>query len=491
MAAGTTRAEGDILALHHVAPRSGSLGEVFRTAAPFILSSGVGAVKIFSDRLMLAWYSDVSMVAALTGGMAAFLLASPFLGIAAYASSFVSQYHGAGWKSKIGVCVWQSLLISLASGLLVALMGMAVCPVFGTLGHSPGLASEETAYFLALTGGSVLTLAGVSLSCFWTGRGKTWVVLGVNLGALAVSLGLNGILIFGAGRFLPALGILGAAAATLTADGLKAAVLLALFLRRDNRRIYRTRPERLREPAVAGRLLRFGLGNGVQLLLGIGAFSIFHVLMGSYGYDAKNAVIATASGIAFSITSLAGIPLLGLGTAVSLLVAKGLGGGDAEYARRAVRSARILAALYAAGVSLAFLAFPADLIAVFNMTNRVTGETAGLAASFLGMAALFFVADSMSVLYGGAVRGAGDTAFAMKVMAATGCGLFALPCLAAFLLGADAFILWGLAILYAFCTALLYRRRYREGKWERLLIIGGSHENMDIRASISPPVWDR
>lgn len=491
MAAGITRAKGDVFSQEHAGTRGGSLGEVFCVAVPFILSSGVGATKLFADRLMLAWHADVSMVAALAGGMAAFLLASPFLGIAAYASPFVSQYHGAGRRRAIGVCVWQSLLISIASGLLVAFLGWLLRPLFGALGHSPELAAEEGAYFLALAGGSVLTLAGVSLSCFWTGRGKTWTVVAVNIGGLMVSLALNRVLIFGVGDAVPALGIMGAATATVIADGGKAALLLALFLSPANRAIYGTLPKRLAEPSVAGRLLRFGLGNGIQLLLGVGAFAVFHLLVGSYGYDGNNAAVAAASGIAFSINSLAAIPLFGLGTAVSLLVAGGLGRGDPDSARRAVRSARTLSVLYAAAMSAVFLTFPGELVAAFNATGGVSTETAGLAASFLGMAALLFTADAMSVLYGGAIRGAGDIGFAMKTMATTGCGLFALPCLVAYLFGAGAFVLWGLAIGSSLCTALLYRGRYRAGKWERLLIIGRRDGVESVPPPVAPQMWER
>lgn len=484
MAAGITRPEDGILVPDRAAARGWAAGEVFRTAAPLILSSGAGAIKLFCDRLMLTWHSDVSMVAALSGGMAAFLLASPFLGISAYASSFVSQFRGAGRETKIGGCIRQSLLISIASGLVVALLGWGLSSLFAHCGHPRDLVAQETRYFLSLTCGSVLTLSAVSLSCFWIGRGRAWTVVAVNIGGLLLCVGLNRLLIFGVDGVVPALGIAGAAASTLTVDGLKAALFLALFLGTTDR----ARTGRFFDPALAYRMLRFGLGNGVQLLLGIGAVAAFQLLVGGYGTDANGAAVASASGIAFSVASLAGIPLLGMGTAVSLLVAGRLGEGNVRQARRTVESARRLCTLYAALVGAAFLLFPAHLVAFFHRDGGLSPETVRLACSFLALATLPLAADSLSIPYGGAIRGAGDTGFAVKVMATTGCGLFIVPCFVAFFAGAGAFALWGVAALSAFSTALLYRRRYRQGRWESLRLIDGGGGDAPA-APASSPAW--
>ena len=75
--------------------RTGNLREVFTIAFPLIMSSGTFAVKLFSDRMMLAWYSEHAIAAALSGGMTAFMLCSFFMGLANYGNAFVAQYSGA------------------------------------------------------------------------------------------------------------------------------------------------------------------------------------------------------------------------------------------------------------------------------------------------------------------------------------------------------------------------------------------------------------
>ena len=163
--------------------------------------------------------------------------------------------------------------------------------------------------------------------------------------------------------------------------------------------------------------------------------------------------------------------MLGLGTAAAMLVGHGVGAGDVAYARRVAGSSRILAFGYIAIVFALFTVFPGPLVALFNQAGNLDAQTQELATTFLWFAAIFFVADSHSLLYGSVIRGAGDTVYAMKIMAVTGWGVFALPCLAAFHLGAGATTLWCIIIVYASSTAVAYYQRYRQGKWHTMRVI--------------------
>lgn len=476
--------------------RDASVGGVFAAAVPFMISSGAFAFKLFCDRIMLAWHSERAMIAALSAGMSAFMLASLFTGTAGYVASLVAQYNGAGRPEKIGASVWQSIFFGVAAGLFVAVAGLALAPAFGWIGHEPALAGEESIYFSLLTSGSVVSLVNISLMCFWIGRKKTWSAVGINAIAIFVNILLDWLLIFGrngvpnlerlspplawAGGFLnalaagldiPAMGIAGAGVAGLAADCLKAGILFFLFLRPANRERYGTFSGCAYDSGIARNFLRFGMGNGMQLLLTIGAFSVFNAIIGKYAVATDGVNVATASGIAFSVNSLAFIPMLGLGTAAAMLVGHGVGAGDVAYARRVVGSARMLAIGYIAVVFALFTAFPGPIVRLFNQAGALDARTRELAAVFLWFAAVFFVADSLSLLYGSVIRGAGDTAYAMKIMAVTGWGVCALPCLAAFHLGAGAATLWCIVIVYAFSTAAAYYQRYRQGKWQTMRII--------------------
>lgn len=491
--------------------RTGKLGEVFLVAFPLIMSAGTFAFKLFCDRMMLAWHSETSIAAAIGGGMTSFMLCSFFMGVANYANAFVAQYDGAEQHSRIGLAVWQSLLFSLAAGLVLAVIGYATADFFTWVGHHHSLAGMESAYYLVLCGGSVAALLNSSIMCFWTGRNKTWTVVIVGVSSIFLNVAMNWALIFGAagstyldaapapvawlGECLnilalrvgaPSLGVVGAGIATVGTDALSVIVFLVLFFRRKNREKYGTLPARVFNYPLMKRMLRFGFGNGMQLFMDVAAFALFNVLMGKYALTAAGGNIAAASGIAISVNGVAFIPMLGLGAAASIMVGHGIGSRDIPFAKRAVRSARILIMTYMAMMCFLFEIRPDILVSVFAPGGSMNGATRGLAIDFLRFAGVFCLFDGFFILYGNATRGAGDTKFSMYVMGFCGWGLFAIPCLAAFLLDANQYVLWCILSFYALAAASIFYWRYRQGKWTRMKVIEetGISGRMSARLSV-------
>lgn len=476
--------------------RTGKLGEVFAVAFPLIMSSGTFAFKLFCDRMMMAWYSERSIAAALSAGTTAFMLSSFFMGVANYGNAFVAQYSGAERHDRTGLAVWQSMLFSLAAGLLIAVIGAFTYPFFGLIGHPPELAFEEEAYYLVLTSGNVFALLNSSIMCFWTGRNKTWTVVIVGFISIFLNVALNWALIFGAagspylnngpwplpviGDGLnycaqwigsPSMGVVGAGVATVATDVLSVGIFLVLFFRERYRKEYGTLPHKVFNPSLMKRMLKYGFGNGMQMLLDIGAFAIFNLLMGFYGLTLAGGNVAAASGIAISVNGVAFIPMLGLGAAASIMVGHGIGSRDIPFAMRAVKNARILMVSYMVLMCILFEIKPELLVSIFSPGDAMNAETRRLAIHFVRFAGAFCIADGFFILYGNAIRGAGDTKFSMYVMAISGWGVFAIPCLVAFKLGASFYVLWCIIVFSAFVSAAVFYLRYRQGKWKQMKVI--------------------
>lgn len=476
--------------------RTGKLGEVFKIALPLIMSASIFAFKLFSDRIMLAWYSERSIAAALSAGVTAFMLCSFFMGIANYSSAFVAQYSGAERHDRIGLAVWQSILFSMTAGLILTAAAPFIAPLFSLSGHAPEQAREEEAYFLVLMSGTVFNLINSSLMCFWTGRNKTWTVVMVGAASISLNVCANWILIFGAtgsrhltsapwplsaiGNSLnqiaahlaaPTMGVVGAGIATIATDAMTACIFLFLFLRRRNRAVFGTLPRRVFNPSLLWRMLRFGFGNGMQMFLDVGAFAVFNLIMGAYGVVAGLGNVGAASSIAISVNGTAFVPMLGLGAAASIMVGHGIGSRDIPYAIRAVKSARILILAYMACMCAMFEIFPEQLVPLFGPEGGMNPETQAMAVNFLRFAGAYSITDGVFILYGNAIRGAGDTKFAMYVMGLCGWFLFAIPCFVAFKLGASPYVLWAILVGYCFVAAAILYLRYRQGKWQDMKVI--------------------
>ena len=167
--------------------------------------------------MFLSNYSASAVAAALPAGMVNFTIVSLFLGVSLYTNVFVAQYVGAGRPKRGGPAVWQGMYIAL----FAAAFGLLVRPFstgfFGWIGHDPAVRENEIAYFNVLVYGIGLAVISSAASCFFTGRGKTLVVMIVNFIGTGVNIFLNYVLIFGHWGF-PEMGMTGAALGTLSSQ---------------------------------------------------------------------------------------------------------------------------------------------------------------------------------------------------------------------------------------------------------------------------------
>ncbi len=444
----------------------GSLWEVLKIALPLILSSSCHAVNMFTDRLMLTRYSQPSAAAALTSGLTSFTLQCFFVGIVGYAGTFVAQYSGANQPRRVGTAVWQGIFLALIGGGFMALCCFGARPLFEALKHTPEVTEQEIVYFRILALGAVFFLLLQAFSCFWSGRGKTTVVLAVSVLVTALNLPLNYMLIYGKWG-CPELGTAGAAWGTiLAAAGGLAIYMIGFFGLKSARRHFGT-CSGIFDWEMFKRMLKYGSPNGIQLLLDLGAFNVFIIVLSLYGV-----AVQEASSIVFGINNVSFCPIMGIGMTASILVGQSVGARDIEHAKRSVRSARNLMLMYMSLMMVLFTCFPQLVLDPFTRA----GDSAQLEVMRLARTMLFFVAaylfgDGLALVYSNAVRGAGDTKYMMWLTIVMAWGTFAIPCVVMWFLGCSVWMLWGGLSAYILAFGSLCYLRYRGGKWTHMQVI--------------------
>lgn len=465
-------------------------------ALPLILSTSSLTLMHVIDRMFLSWYSPDALAASLPAGATSFAFISLFFGTAGYVGTFIAQYDGAGLPRRIGPVLWQSVYFSAASSLLLLLAAFVAAPLFGLFGHPPPVLELEIRYFIILTafgGGEVF---GAALSSFYSGRGKTWVVMWCNLAAVAVNFVLDYGLIFGRLGF-PAWGIVGAATATVAASWLKAALFAVLILLPRNRERFDTWRGRRFDGELMRRLLRFGLPSGAQFMIDVLAFSLFILLVGRLG----RAELA-ATNLAFTVNSLLFMPMLGMHVATSVLVGRYQGMGRTDWAERSTRSAIRLTMLYMLLFSVALVVFPGVFIDPFlpEEAGEEYQRIAALARLLLLFVAGYSVIDAANLIYSAALKGAGDTAFVMRMLLIVASLGLALPSyLVCVVWPSGIYAAWGVLTAYVFALAAAFYLRYRGGAWKSMRVIehaapcetGWSDGPLVETVPSSPPPLDR
>ena len=188
--------------------------------------------------------------------------------------------------------------------------------------------------------GSIFPIANSAVAAFFTGRGKPWPVMWVHLLATVVNIVLNYILIFGRFGF-PELGISGAAISSVASGVVSFLVFAVLILRRKNNGSFATRSGWRPNVELLRRILRYGLPNGIHFFIDIFGFTVIILLIGRIGM-----VELAATNIAFNINSLAFMPMIGLGMAISILVGQYVGEQRVDLATRSAYSGAAICFLF-------------------------------------------------------------------------------------------------------------------------------------------------
>jgi MATE family multidrug resistance protein len=451
----------------------GGYREVLVIAIPLILSTATWSIQHFVDRMFLTWYSPEAIAAAMPAGMLNFSMTSIFMGTAGYLSTFVAQYYGAKRYHRIGPALWQGVYVSLLGGLVIVCAIPFAEPVFSLVGHSPLVQQNEVAYFKILCLGGGAYSASYALSGFFSGRGKTWPVLWVNVATTVVNLVLDYALIFGHWGF-PDLGIRGAGIATVVAGVFSLLMFFALLCSRSNNDTFHTiRGWRL-ERELFVRLLRYGFPSGVQFFLEMAGFTAFVLLVGRLGIASL-----AATNIAFNINTLAFMPMIGCGIAVSVLVGQYLGGDKPDRAQSVVYSGFQLTLAYMISIAAAYVLVPDIFVAPFALRADPGGfsEIYGYSVILLRFVAVYSVFDTMNIVFCSAIKGAGDTRYVMLVTVILSVFVFVVPVyLAVVVFELGLMIAWVFATAYIILLGFIFYFRFLGGKWKTMRVIERSVE---------------
>tara|TARA_R110002049_G_scaffold252264_1_gene426927 strand:- start:60369 stop:61748 length:1380 start_codon:yes stop_codon:yes gene_type:complete len=446
----------------------GGYREVLVIAVPLILSTGAWSVLLFVDRMFLSWYSSDAIAASMPAGMASFAMMCLFIGTAAYVNTFVAQYFGAGEESKIGVLIWQGIYFSGLSIVIVIPAYLLAEEFFVFIDHSVSLQLLEVEYFKLLMYSAVFIVLNNTLSSFFSGLGKTMTVMWVSVLITVINILLDYLFIFGKSGFSE-MGIRGAAIATNIAVITGSIVLLMLMFQRKYRHRFQLLSAWKFNKKIFNRLVYFGFPNGLRLFIDVSAFTAFLMFVGTLGTREL-----AASNIAFNINALSFLPMVGLMIGVAVVVGQRLGENKPHLAEKATWSAVHIALTFFGVLAVLYLSIPNAFIYPFTLNNGL-GDMEGsveMIVILLKFIAFFGMFDALFLVFLGALEGAGDTRFIMKMSFIISVLLLVLPCyLYIEYYQANIYVLWSVITLNVIMYCLVFFARFYRGPWKTMRVI--------------------
>jgi putative MATE family efflux protein len=404
----------------------------------------------------------LSVEAANAIGVAAYigwLLGLLSMSVGSGGAALIARAVGGRHRGLANSGLAQALTLALGWGLIVGVVIFALAP---TIGHVAGLRGDglmlSNIYLRILAAGSplgaVLFVGGMALSAAGDTRSPFWIMLGVNVVNVALTVGL-----VSQGYGVPGIAI-GTAVAWAVGAGLTLVVLGRgggpIRLRRHRLAPHGATIRRIIRVAVPNLVDRFGhwLGNFAVLMV-VGYIAVND--LGGPGGALQGAHI-----IAIRIEAVSFFPGMAFGVAAATLAGQYLGAGSPALARRAVVLCWMLGSAMMTATGLIFLLFPEacarlmtdqpELLEISPTLIRICGWVQFFFGSYLVLAE--------------AMRGAGDTRWPM-ILSNVSTWCLRLP--AVYILGV-VFELGIVGVWYALCgelviRGLLFIGRFLHGGW--------------------------
>jgi MATE family, multidrug efflux pump len=257
------------------------------------------------------------------------------MGLGQAGTTLISQYKGAGRPGKMGRAAGQSLVLQVGVGSLLAGLGLIFAPNLLRLLQTPedAFAGTLTYMYWILTGIPLMFIFHVYQGIY-SGLGDTVSPMRINVATVLLNMILDPLLIFGWGP-VPAMGVAGAAAATVIARGVASVLAMRALLIGPGFRIHLSDLRWDRE--MMAQLARIGL----PLSLGQAGTSLgFTLLIGivnSFGSS-----VTAAFGVGHRVIMMVSVPAIALGQANATAVGQNLGAGFVDRAVLSVKRSAFL-----------------------------------------------------------------------------------------------------------------------------------------------------
>jgi MATE family multidrug resistance protein len=442
--------------------RRGRLRALLALAWPIVVSRSTQVVVGISDAVMVAHLGAAALAATTAGAINAFTLFILPMGIVFVVSSFSSQLFGMGDLGGARRYAWYGLAVA-AGTQAIALAAVPLVPAaLAFFPYADDVRALMAGYLVVrlLAAGAVVGLE--ALGNYYGGLGNTRLPMRANVVAMVLNVALNWVLIDGH-LGAPALGVRGAALASVAATYLAFAGLLGVFVR-EGRRLgtgVLRRTELLR-------LLRFGVPSGFNWFVEFLAFSFFlNVVVGGLGTVHLAAMMAV-----INVNSFAFMPAFAIASAGAILVGQAIGARRKDTVPSLVGLGFAVAGTWQAIVGIAYLAAPDLVLAPFAKDPATARDLLEVGRRMLLLSVCWQLFDAAASVLGEALRAAGDTAFTMWARIAVAWAVFVPGSwISVRVLGGGdvAAVAW--LVAYLALLAIVLFLRFRSGAWRRIVLV--------------------
>ena len=344
-------------------------------SAPLIAANLLQYVYQFVDMGIVGnVVGEAGLVAISNASAIVFIISSIAIGLMSGCTVAVGNRVGARDEQGQRRAFAASLGVALLGAAATTLAGTVLAhPVFSLMGVPDASLAQTVAYLEVISLGAVGLFLLNAACAFLRAQGDSVGPLAIMAFSAVANVVLDIVLIAYVG-----LGVVGAAVATVTAQG--AGAVFALWLARHRyasaRGVLssaRSTCERKEVFASARAVLRVGVPMAVQQAVINLSYIFVTAWLNSYG-----PTIAAASGVGLKISTIAGLPCWGIGQAISASVSQSIGAGMPKRAVAFARSGCLMSIAVTVGIQIVVQLGAEWFVSLFGESSRELTEAAVL-----------------------------------------------------------------------------------------------------------------
>jgi len=330
-------------------------------------------------------------------------------------TTLVGYHRGANEPESCGAICLHAVFLAVIGGLVVSVLGILVAPnLYDIMGTEHDVTVQGSTYFRIRIAGTPFTFLLFATVGFLRGIQDTRTPMLIAFAVNGLNLLLDVLLIYG-GLGLPAMGVRGAAIATLSSQIVAGSICIAILFFSSYTSQYQLNRWRFN-------MRRFLSLSRIGRELAIRTGALRFSLVFATGTVARMGTVTLSSHeIALQLFLLSSDTIDGIAVAGQTLAAKHLGSNQPEKAHQMGKTLALCGCVAGLIFGLGYILFKQPLIALFTRSPEVV-EVLGIAIFIL--LALFQPVNGVVFASDGFLIGAHDTRYLMWAMLIGALGIF-------------------------------------------------------------------
>ena len=381
------------------------VGKALHVAWPAILESFFVALVAMVDSYMVSGLGSYAVAAVGLTTQPKFICLALFIAINMAVSALVARRKGQGERDSANRILLTAIICCVVGIIIISGIAVALAdPIIHLVGSEPETHDSAVLYFRIIIGGIIFNVISLVINAAQRGSGNTKIAMKTNVTSNVVNVIFNYLLIHGNLGF-PALGVAGAAIATVLGTVVACGMSIASLFRKDS---YVSIPYMIQKklpPTVRALKDIFSFASTVfaeQLMLRFGFF-MSALLTANLGTEALAAhqVGMNALHLSFSFGD-------GLQVAAVTLIGQSLGQGNKALAKKYGNICQSIGLAISIALSIIYLLFGRWFFSIYFPNEP---QIVDLGVSIIKYMILIVLFQVSQVVFTGSLRGAGDVRF--------------------------------------------------------------------------------